>query len=135
MSCIYSIKKIYILLILIKTPVEKLKIKDYKAVGYGLLIAGLILIIWAVYSMYNVYTGAAQPPSLIQMNGVTLSMPTGQGTPPAQAELISPQNSSKLVNMGIWYALMFFVASAGGRISGLGVKLIREIKVEVKKED
>ncbi len=107
--------------------------KSYKATGYVLLIAGLILIIWAVYSMYNVYTGASQPPSVIQMNGVTLSMPTGQGTPPAEAELISAQNSSKLVNMGIWYALMFFVASAGARIGGLGVNLIREIKVDVKK--
>lgn len=112
-----------------------MKTKDYKVVGYALLIAGLILIIWAVYSIYNVYAGAAQPPSVIEMNGVTLSMPTGQGTPPAQAELISGRDSSKLVNMGIWYALMFFVASAGGRVGGLGVKLIREIKVEVKKED
>ncbi|MCZ7392269.1 MAG: hypothetical protein ABOK23_09280 [Candidatus Methanoperedens sp.] len=114
---------------------EKLKIKDYKATGYALLIAGLILIIWAVYSMYNVYTGATPPPSVIEMNSVTLSLPTGANTPQAQAELISGRDSSKLVNMGIWYALMFFVASAGGRIGGMGVKLIREIKVEVKKED
>ncbi|MCZ7405361.1 MAG: hypothetical protein O8C67_10590 [Candidatus Methanoperedens sp.] len=55
--------------------------------------------------------------------------------PPVQTELISGIESSKLVNMGIWYALMTFVASAGGRIGGLGVKLIREIKVEVKRED
>ena len=111
------------------------KIKDYKAVGYALLIAGLILIIWAVYSMYNVYTGAAPPPSVIEMKGVSISLPTGTGTPPVQAELISGRDSSKLVNMGFWFALMTFVASAGGRIGGLGVKLIREIKVEVKKED
>ncbi len=114
---------------------EKMKIKDYKAVGYGLLIAGLVLIIWAVYSMYNVYTGTQAPPAVIQMNGVTISLPTGQSTQPVQAELISGRDSSRLVNMGIWYALMLFVASAGGRIGGLGVKLIREIRVEVKKED
>ncbi len=112
---------------------EKLKTKDYKVIGYALLIAGLILITWAVYSMYNVYTGAAPPPSVIEMNGVTISMPAGQGLPPAQDEMISAPDSSKLVNMGIWFALMFFVASAGGRIGGLGVNLIREIRVEVKK--
>jgi hypothetical protein len=66
---------------------EKLKIKDYKAIGYALLIAGLILIIWAVYSMYNVYTGGAPPPSVIEMNGVSISLPTDAGTSPAQAEL------------------------------------------------
>jgi hypothetical protein len=112
---------------------EKLKINDYKAVGYGLLIAGLIMIIYSVFSMYSVYTGATSPPPVITMNSVTL--PAGPGIPPVQTELISGVGSSKLVNMGIWYALMFFVVSAGGRISGLGVQLIREIKVEVKHEN
>jgi len=114
---------------------EKLKIKDYKALGYGLLIACLIMIIYSVFSMYSVYTGDTPPPPVIQMNSVTISLPTGPGIPPVQTELISGNDSSKLVNMGIWYALMTFVASAGGRIGGLGVKLIREIKVEVKRED
>ena len=114
---------------------EKLKIKDYKAAGYALLIAGLVLIIWSVYSVYNVYTGASPPPSVVEMNSVAISLPTGAGTPPVQTELISGRESSKLVNMGIWFALMTFVASAGSRVGGLGVKLIREIKVEIKKED
>ncbi len=111
---------------------ERMKIKDYKATGYALLIAGLVLIIWAVYSMYSVYTGATQPPSVIQMNSVAISLPTGGNIPPIQTELISGKDSSKLVNMGIWFALMTFIASAGGRIGGLGVNLIREIKVTVK---
>jgi hypothetical protein len=110
---------------------EKLKIKDYKALGYSLLVAGLIMIIYSVFSMYSVYTGAAPAPPVIKMNSVTTS-PTGTGV---QTELISGIESSKLVNMGIWFALMSFIASAGGRVGGLGVKLIREIKVEVKHED
>jgi hypothetical protein len=39
------------------------------------------------------------------------------------------------MNLGLWFALMTFVASAGERIGGLGVKLMREIKIEVKNED
>lgn len=114
---------------------ERLTKKDYKTVGYGLLIAGLVLIIWAVYSMYNVYTGATPPPPVVNMNSVTISLPTAAGVPPVQTELISGKESSKLTNMGIWFTLMYFIASAGGRIGGLGTKLIREIKVEVKGED
>ncbi|MDO9097293.1 MAG: hypothetical protein Q7U60_04150 [Candidatus Methanoperedens sp.] len=114
---------------------ERLKKKDYKTVGYALLVAGLVLILWAVYSMYNVYTGATPPPPVVEMNSVTISLPTGGGAPPIQTELLSGRESSKLTNMGIWFALMTFVASAGGRIGGLGVKLIREIKVEVRGED
>lgn len=114
---------------------EKMKIKDYKAAGYVLLVAGLVFIIWAVYSLYNVYTGATSPPAVVEMKSVTISLPTGGGAPPIQTELLSGKESSKLVNMGVWFALMTFVASAGSRIGGLGVKLIREIKVEVKRED
>ncbi len=89
------------------------------------------MIIYSVFSMYSVYTGATPAPPVITMNSVSLLT----GTQPVQTELISGTESSKLVNMGIWYALMLFMASAGGRIGGLGVKLIREIKVEVKHED
>ncbi len=69
------------------------------------------------------------------MNSVKLSLPTGPGIPPVETELLSGNESSKMTNMGFWFMLMTFVASAGGRIGGLGVKLIREIKVEVKNED
>ncbi len=111
---------------------EREKIKDYKAVGYALLVAGLVLIIYSVYSLYSVYSGATPAPSVIQMNSVTISLPTSAGMPPVQTELLSGRESTKLVNMGIWFALMTFIASAGGRIGGLGVNLIREIKVTVK---
>jgi len=37
--------------------------------------------------------------------------------------------------MGLWSILMVFVASAGSKIGGLGVRLAREVKVEVKRED
>jgi len=37
--------------------------------------------------------------------------------------------------MILWLILMIFIITAGGKIGGLGVKLIRDIKVEVKRED
>jgi len=114
---------------------ELKKIKNIKGIGYSLLISGLLLILYSVYSMYNVYTGAQDAPPVIQMNSVKLSLPTAPGAPPMETELISGKESSKMTNMGLWFALMTFVGSAGGRIGGLGVKLVREIKVEVKNED
>ncbi len=110
-------------------------IKNIKGTGHGLLILGLLFIFYSVYSMYNVFTGAEAAPSVIQMNSVKISLPTGPGTPPMDTELISGKESSILTNMGLWFMLMTFVASAGGRIGGLGVKLVREIKIEVKNED
>ena len=109
--------------------------KNIKGIGFGLLLLGLLFILYSVYSMYNVYSGAEAAPSVIQMNSVKLSVPTGPGTPPVETELLSGRESSKVTNMGLWFMLMTFVASAGGRIGGLGVKLVRDIKVEVKNED
>ena len=109
-------------------------IKNVKGIGHGLLILGILFIFYSVYSMYNVFTGAEVAPSVIQMNSVKISLPTGPGTPPMDTELISGKESSILTNMGLWFMLMTFVASAGGRIGGLGVKLVREIKIEVKNE-
>jgi len=109
--------------------------KNNKNVGYALLIAGLVFILYAVYSMYYVYTGATPAPSVAQMNSVKISLPAAPGTPPIETELLSGKESSKLVNMGLWFILMTFVASAGSKIGGLGVKLMRDIKVEIKKED
>jgi len=37
--------------------------------------------------------------------------------------------------MMLWFMLMIFVITAGGKLGGLGVKLVRDIKVEVKRED
>ena len=110
-------------------------IKNVKGIGHSLLILGILFIFYSVYSMYNVFTGAEVAPSVIQMNSVKISLPTGPGTPPMDTELISGKESSILTNMGLWFMLMTFVASAGGRIGGLGVKLVREIKIEVKNED
>jgi len=78
-----------------------------------------LVILYSVYSMYNIYTGAQPPPSVIHMNSVKFSHPTSSGTPPVETELISGTESSKMMDLGLWFALMTFVASAGGRIGGL----------------
>lgn len=113
---------------------ELKNLKSIKGTGYTLLIVGILFILYSVYSMHGVYTGAKAAPPVIHMNSAKLSLPTTPGTPPVETELISGAESSKMINMGLWFALMTFVASAG-MIGGLGVKLMREIKIEVKNED
>ena len=108
---------------------------DTKMAGWILLIVGLILIVLTVYSMFTIFTGTTSPPGIFNMKSITISMPTGEGTPPVEVELVPGDQVSRVVNMLIWTVLMLFIASAGSRIGGLGVKLIREIKVEVKRED
>jgi len=112
-----------------------MQIKADKTVGYALLLVGLILIILAVYLMFNVFTRAMAPPAIFNMKSITITLPVGEGMPPKETELLPGAEVSKVVNMSLWSVLMLFVASAGSKIGGLGVKLIREIKIEVKRED
>ena len=96
-----------------------MQIKADKTVGYVLLAVGLGLIIFPVCSM----------------NSITIPLPAGEGMSPAEVEVVSGTEISQIVNMVLWLMLMVFVITAGGKIGGLGVKLIRDIKVEVKRED
>ncbi|MDI6820113.1 MAG: hypothetical protein QMC89_04325 [Candidatus Hodarchaeaceae archaeon] len=111
------------------------KLRDDKIVGYVLLAVGLVMILFAVRSMYGVYTGADPPPSVIRVSDVKFPVPSEEGQPREEVLLISGDQASKVINMGLWSVLMLFVASAGAKIGGLGVKMAREIKVEVKRED
>ena len=106
-----------------------------KIIGYVLLVVGLILIIFAAYSMLDVFIGTREPPSILKINSITISVPVGLGAPPEKIELLSGTDVSKIANLGLWYILMFFFASIGSKIGGLGVQLIREIKVVVKGQD
>ncbi|MEM2908285.1 MAG: hypothetical protein QXP65_03710 [Candidatus Hadarchaeales archaeon] len=111
------------------------KVRVDKVIGYALLAVGLIIIALSVRSMYNVFTGGSSPPSIIRLNDVKIPVPSGEGQPREEVLLIAGDQASKIINMGLWTILMLFVASAGAKIGGLGVKMAREIKVEVKRED
>jgi hypothetical protein len=112
-----------------------MRIKADRTVGYVLLGVGLGLIIFAVCSMFNVFTGSAAPPAILEMKSIAIPLPTGGGMSPIEVEVASGAEISQIVNMVLWGILMLFVVTAGGTIGGLGVKLMRDIKVEVKRED
>jgi hypothetical protein len=106
----------------------KLEMKSEKVVGYILLAVGVVMILVSVYLMISVFTGRNAPPSLFNFSGISFPTPGG-GEP---VNVISGEDMNKLVALGVWYVLMFFVMWAGGKIASLGVSLIREIKVEAK---
>lgn len=101
-----------------------------KVVGYALLTVGVAMIFVSVYLMYNVFTGASSPPVLVHFSDISMPVPS-----PGEAEsisIVSGEDLSKIVALGFWYTLMFFIMWAGGKLASLGVSLIKETKVEVK---
>ena len=104
-----------------------MKWKDEKILGYVLLAIGVIVIFFSIYQMLIVFTGGSPPPKLFNFSDIYAPVAQGQSM-----LLMSGQELSKLVAMGFWYMLMFFIMYAGGKIASLGVNLIREIRVEIK---
>jgi len=112
-----------------------MQIKADKTIGYVLLAVGAISIILAACSVFNVFTEATVPPAIFEMKDITIPISGGGGMPTAEIEVLSGTEISQITNMMLWFILMIFIITAGGKLGGLGVKLVRDIKVEVKRED
>ncbi len=102
--------------------------KSEKIIGYILLTLGVILLLFSIFEMINVYTGNASPPNLFNLSDI--SLPTGQGG--TNVSVIQGAQLSQLPNLFFWFILMGFVLFAGGKIASLGVSMIKDIKVEIK---
>jgi hypothetical protein len=109
--------------------------KTERMLGFTLLGAGMILIIIAIIGVYNVFTGSANPPEMFEIKNIAISIPAGSGISIQPIELLSQETASKFVDMTVWYILMLFILSAGAKIAGVGVQLLREIKIVIKAKE
>lgn len=105
-----------------------MELKHDKVIGYVLLAAGIVMILLSVYFMFNVFTGATAPPGLFNFSDINIPIPGGE-----TVQMIPGEEMNRLLAMFFWYLLMFFIMIAGGKIASLGISLIKEVKVELKK--
>ena len=113
-----------------------------KIIGYLLLVAGLAIIFFSVFSVYNVFTKRAEPFDLFTFGGVTLdlnsliasSLPPEQKAqiPKNETELITSNMINQPINIVFHLLLMGFIAGAGFKIASVGAILIRPLKVNFK---
>jgi hypothetical protein len=108
------------------------KLKNDKVVGYVLLIVGLILVVLAIHWAYSAFTSGSSPLSIFRWENQSVSISQGDNNPPQHLDIPGDQ-ISKTVNFGLFLSLVTSLAWAGGLIANLGVKMIRDIKVEVKR--
>ena len=117
-----------------------------KILGYILLAVGLVIIIFAVVSVFNVFTAKVEPVDLFKLSGISLDLGSLVGgdlpleareqiTRPGgstKSEIVSPDLINKPLNIVAHLMLMGFVASVGFKIASLGIMLVRPIKVKLK---
>lgn len=115
-----------------------------KIVGWLLLIAGLLIIGWTLYSTYNVFSAKVEAPQVFSLEkGMEKesSIPQKGKVLDAQKEIESMMSKQmeerlgkllpkdtipKLLNLMSWSIMAGILIFGGGQISGLGIKLIRD---------
>ena len=115
-----------------------------KILGWFLLVFGILMIIYFLFSSYSIFTGKSQPPEVFKMEGLDSSIPsTPQPSkePTSQEEIeqlletkMEEQLSmmlplghlSKLLNLIAWSILAGIFIFGGAHISGLGINLIKK---------
>lgn len=120
-----------------------------KIVGYLLLVAGLVIIVIAVISVYSVFTKKSNPVDLFNLGGISIDMSSFAGADlsseqreqlarsnlSTKTELIPSSVLSTPLNYAAHLMFMGFLASIGFKIANIGTMLIRPIKVKLKSQD
>lgn len=110
--------------------------------GWILLLAGLAIIIYGLYSSYNIFLGKAPAPEIFKITKESAAQGPSKGKIPSLAvdlqkeaeKMIQEQLKGmipqevifNLLNLISWSIFMGILILAGGQLSSLGVKLIKK---------
>jgi len=103
-----------------------------KIFGWVLLIIGVAIIIWTLYSSYNIFTGKTNIPESFSSPKETYQKPA-EGIEAQMREMMGEQLKAilpvdtfpKLLNLIIWAILAGILTFGGAQISSIGIKLIK----------
>ena len=103
--------------------------------GWVLLLAGIFIIFYALYSSFNIFTAKTPAPEIFKIESQTAEV-QGSGVQGVQAQMqemvqeqlkgILPADSlPQLLNLIAWSVLAGILIFGGAQISSLGIKLLR----------
>jgi len=113
-----------------------------KIIGWILLVIGLAVIFWTSYSSYRIFTARAEAPEVFKMEEETPSQEDDKeiSSQPSPEELqkemkkiveeqikemIPSEFLTKLLNLISWSIFTGILIFAGGKITGIGIRLIK----------
>lgn len=112
-----------------------LKIK--KIIGWLLLVIGLTIIFWALYSSYNIFTAKTAAPEifkgaekeedfLVQKKTTEFEQELEKMFQEQLKEMLPTSFAPQLFNLIAWSIFGGILIFGGGKIAAIGVKLIRQ---------
>ncbi len=110
-----------------------------RKVGYILLVAGILIMIYSATQIITIFTGKAEPLQIIQYempkqtttsNSVLNQMQGGGSLPMPQ--LFDSEAINEILNLSLYYFIMQFLMGLGYKFSSLGVSMLRPLVVQIK---
>jgi hypothetical protein len=103
-----------------------------KTIGYALLMIGLGIIFFSIFSSFSIFNGKT-PPQIFNIESSTKPViVNGQELP--SMELVPADYLNQSGNLTFFMLFMFFLVSAGGKISSIGVSILHAKKPETPKQ-
>ena len=94
----------------------------HKIFGYLLICVGVLFIFFSWLCMYKVFVDRHPTAPVVQFADMNLQTQYGLITVPMQ-------NINTIANLGLFALFMLFVLSAGGKLAGLGVNLLKNERI------
>ena len=125
--------------------IPKKQLNSGKTFGLVLLLVGILLIVVSIFFAFRILTGVQKPPQVFNIEAPVITLPTSNLTPklsggtqlpegisfsqentqPVKTKIIPDELYNGVVNIGLFYLLMMFIASSGAKFADIGIKLIK----------
>ena len=102
-----------------------------KILGLVLLMLGLILICWTLYSSYSIFTGRGEAPEIFKApEAKILAQPEETAEEILKDQLtetffVDTNILPETANLLVWGFLAFILIFGGGQLAGLGIKMMK----------
>ena len=114
------------------------KLNDGKIIGYALLIAGICIMGYSIASAIMVFNGGEVPIKILQSEDKKTNQSSQPNQQPDLGDVMTPL--FPMFNALTWLAIAFFIIAAGGRVTRIGIKMMKvslpdEVKIIKSVED
>ena len=116
--------------------------KIEKIFAWGLLLFGVLFILWGIYSSFNIFTAKTEPPlvfgTILEKQNFEEPVETIKGTLQAGEEMIEKEIEkqiakiipfgfvSKILNLIAWSIFMGILFFGASHLSGIGIKMLKK---------
>lgn len=104
-----------------------------KTIGYALLFLGIGIIFFSIFSSFSVFNGRS-PPQIFNLEKENAGPTVVNGQEISSMEFIPLDYLNQSGNLTFFMLFMFFLVSAGGKISSIGVSMVHGKKTDTPKQ-